>query len=138
MWKEEITIETTASKEQIWKQWITVNTWYKSDSGVFESIIYGDFKEGTKGMLKPTSGPKSKFTLTKVLPLESFTSSSALPFAKMHFTHKLAERDGKVFLTHGVKISGPTSFIFSKIIGKKILAELPKAMENLTNMAIQK
>lgn len=70
------------------------------------------WKEGTIGILKPTLGPKSKFTLSKVLTLESFISSSSLPFATMHFTYKLAERNGKVFITHSAEISGPTSFIF--------------------------
>jgi hypothetical protein len=60
-----------------------------------------------------------------------------LPLAKMDFVHKLTEKNGKLLLTHGVKISGITTFLFSRVIGKKIIAELPKAMQSLSEMAKQ-
>lgn len=137
MWKKEVTIETSASKEQIWKQWTQVETWNQWDTGVRKSKIEGSFKKGTQGILQPTSGPKSNFTLTKVEAQEAFISSASLPLAKIHFTHKMTELNGNVFVTHGVEIKGLTSFIFSKVIGKKIVAELPQVLENLSHIAKQ-
>lgn len=134
MWKKEITIEIQASKEEIWKIWSDVKNWNKWDSEVQWSILEGKFEMGTKGILKPTKGPKTKFIiLTANYPIE-FTSRSYLPFSKMDFTHKLAEVNGKLLITHGVEISGITTFIFSKIIGNKIVSELPKAMKNLSSL----
>lgn len=135
MWKKEITIETDATKEQIWKIWSDVENWNKWDNEVESSKINGKFQKGTKGILKPTNGPKSKFILESANYPVEFISKSNLPLAKMNFTHKLTEKDGKLFITHGVEISGLTTFLFSKVIGKKIVAELPKTMENLSKMA---
>lgn len=135
MWKKEIIIETEATKEQIWKVWSDVQNWNKWDNEVKSSEIKGKFEQGTIGILKPKNGPKSKFKLEYVnYPIE-FISRSSLPLAKMDVTHKLTEINGKLFLTHGVEIRGVTSFLFSKIIGKKIIEELPKALRNLSKMA---
>lgn len=135
MWKKEITIETNATKEKIWELWQDVENWKKWDGEVQESKLNGKFETGTMGILKPTNGPKSKFVIKSAkFPVE-FTTSSSLPLAKMNFVHKLTEKNGKLLLTHGVEISGILTFLFSRVIGKKIIAELPKAMQSLSEMA---
>lgn len=137
MWKKEVTIETNATKERIWELWSDVENWKKWDGEVQQSELNGRFETGTMGMLKPTNGPKSKFIIkSATFPIE-FTTSSSLPLAKMDFVHKLTEKNGKLLLTHGVEISGITTFLFSRVIGKKIIAELPKAMQSLSEMAKQ-
>ena len=135
MWKKEITIETKATKEQIWKLWSDVENWNKWDNEVQTSELNGKFEKGAKGVLKPNNGPKSKFILESAKYPFEFTTKSSLPLAKMYFTHKISENNGKTEITHGVEISGITTFIFSKVIGKKIVAELPKAMDKLSIMA---
>ncbi len=135
MWKKEITIEIDARKESIWKLWSDVENWNKWDAEVQQAKLNGKFETGTTGLLKPTNGPKSKFVIkSATFPIE-FTTSSSLLLAKMDFVHKLTEKNGKLLLTHGVEIRGITTFLFSKVIGKKIIAELPKAMQSLSEMA---
>lgn len=137
MWKKEVTIEINATKERIWELWSDIENWKKWDGEVQQSELNGRFETGTMGILKPTNGPKSKFVIkSATFPIE-FTTSSSLPLAKMDFTHKLTEKDGKLLLTHGVEISGLTTFLFSRVIGKKIISELPKAMKNLSEKAKQ-
>lgn len=135
MWKKEITIKTKATKEQIWTLWSDVKNWNEWDKEVQSSEINGDFKEGIKGVIKPLNGPKSEFVLKSVnYPLEFITISN-LPLARMRFTHNLRENNGELLITHGVEISGLTTFIFSKLIGEKIVSELPKTLENLSKKA---
>ncbi len=85
--------------------------------------------------MKPVKSPKSKFQLISVENLREFTTRSYLPLAKMDFTHELNEKKGKLYITHGIKITGVLTFLFSRIIGGKIIKELPNAMEKLSKMA---
>jgi hypothetical protein len=45
------------------------------------------------------------------------------------------KKNGELFITHGIEIKGLLTFLFSKVIGRKLIRELPKAMENLSKMA---
>ncbi|WP_166965418.1 SRPBCC family protein [Yeosuana marina] len=135
MWSKKVTIKTNASREQIWNLWSDVKNWNKWDNEVEYSDMNGQFETGTFGILKPIKGPKSKFKLISVDKLNEFTSRSFLPLTKMDFIHEMNEKNSELFITHGVEIKGLLTFLFSKVIGKKLIRELPKAMENLSKMA---
>ncbi len=135
MWTKRVVFKTNATREQIWKLWTDVENWNKWDSEVEFSELNADFEIGTYGILKPKKGPKSKFKLISVNKLNEFTSRSSLPFTKMDFIHEMNEKNGELFITHGVRIKGLLTFLFSRVIGEKIIQELPKAMENLSKMA---
>jgi len=135
MWSQKVTIKTNASREQIWNLWGDVMNWNRWDNEVEYSELNGKFEVGTYGTLKPAKGPKSKFILISVNRLQGFTSRSYLPLTKMDFIHQLEEKNGELFISHTVEIKGILTFLFSRIIGKKLIKELPKAMENLSTMA---
>ena len=135
MWSKEISIETEASKAQIWNIWAQVSSWNDWDDQVISSNLNGEFKIGQIGQLVPNGGPSSKFKLIEVTKHKSFTSRSKLPFTKMDFVHQMEEVDGQLVITHKVEISGMLTFIFSKIIGEKIIKHLPEAMNKLSTIA---
>ncbi len=135
MWYKKITIKTNATRAQVWKLWTDVENWNNWDKQVEFSKLNGEFEKGTYGVLKPIKSPKSKFELISVENLREFTTRSYLPLAKMDFTHELNEKEGQLYITHGVKITGVFTFLFSIVIGEKIIRELPHAMEKLSEMA---
>lgn len=135
MWNKKVTIKTKTTREQIWKLWSDVKNWNAWDNEVDYSELNGKFEVGAIGILKPTKGPKSKFKLIKVDKFNKFTSRSFLPLTKMDFIHEMNEKDGELFITHGVEIKGILTFLFSRVIGKKIIRELPQALKNLSKMA---
>ncbi len=135
MWYKKITIKTNATKEQIWNLWTDVENWNQWDNQVEFSKLKGHFEKGVYGILKPTKGPESKFKLISVEKLKEFTTRASLPLTKMDFTHEINEKNGTLYITHGVKMTGLLTFLFSKIIGQKIINELPNAMKKLSEMA---
>lgn len=135
MWSKEISIKTKASKEQIWKLWTNVSNWNTWDDQVLSSNLNGDFKIGRIGQLVPKGGPKSNFELVEVTPKKSFTSRSKFPLTKMDFIHQIEEVEGEIILTHKVQITGMLTFLFSRLIGNKVIKELPYAMNKLSNIA---
>jgi hypothetical protein len=135
LWSTETSRTTKATKEQIWKLWTDVTNWKKWDNDVEDSKLYGDFKDGTQGILKPSGGPKTKFITTDVIHPEKFTLRSNLPLCTMDFIHTMSETKDGLTITHKVILKGLLSFFFSKIIGKKIAKGLPYAVENLISLA---
>lgn len=132
MWYKEVTVKTNATREQVWNLWIDVENWNKWDNDVEFSKLNGKFKKGTYGVLKTHKSPKAKFQLISVTELKEFTTRSLLPLTQMEFSHKMQEKDGVLYITHGVRISGLLTFLFSRLIGKKIIKELPNSMKNLS------
>ena len=135
MWTTEAKRVTSASKEQIWKLWADVSNWNVWDKDVESSQLFGEFKTGIKGVLKPAGGPKTKFEMTECTYLESFTDRSFLPFCKMDFIHSMIETGNGIEITHRVVMTGFLTFLFSKVIGSKIKFGLPAAIERLIKIA---
>ncbi len=138
MWANQVTIKTNVSKGQIWKVWSDVSNWNVWDDQVITSVLDGQFIQGQKGMITPKGGPKSTFELVEVTKEASFTSRSILPLAKMDFIHRIEESGGELTLTHRVEISGMLTFLFSRVIGNKLIKELPKALNELVTVAQNK
>lgn len=135
MWTTEVSRKTTATKDQIWKLWADVPNWKVWDTEVESSELFGQFHKGTKGILKPTGGPKAKFEITELTNLASFTSRSFLPFCKTDFIHTLTETNEGLVITHKIVMTGLMTFLFSSVIGNKIKVGLPPAVEKLIEIA---
>ncbi len=135
MWSKKVTIKTDASKEQIWNLWSDVKNWNKWDEEIKFSHLDGDFEVGTLGVLKPTKGPKSKFKIYSTNKPNEFTAIFYLPLTKAYFTHELIEKDGQLYISHGIEMKGVLSFLFSRLIGENLIKNLPTAMEKLSQMA---
>jgi len=135
MWKTEVSRKTTATKEQIWKLWLDVQNWNDWDQEVESSKLFGQFQIGTIGTLKSLNGPKSKFLITELTNLKSFTSRSFLPLCKMDFIHTMTETQKGLIITHKIVMTGFMTFLFSKVIGNKIKIGLPIAVERLIQLA---
>ena len=135
MWTTEVSRKTTATKEQIWKLWADVPNWNVWDKEVETSELFGQFKKGTKGILKPAGGPKTKFEMTECTNFKSFTDRSFLPLCKMDFIHTMTDTNDGLVINHKVIMTGFMTFLFSKIIGSKIKVGLPIAVEKLIVLA---
>ena len=135
MWPIEVSRQTTAKKEQIWKLWTDVANWNSWDSTVKSSELYGDFKVGTKGVVKLAGGPKSKFVITDCKPFESFTNRSYLPLCKVYFTLTIVEMKNGVLVTYRQEMTGSLVFLYSKILYAMMAKGLSKGIEDLITHA---
>jgi hypothetical protein len=135
MWTTEVSRKTIATKKQIWELWADVSNWNVWDKEVESSELWGEFQAGSKGVLKPAGGPKTNFVMTECTKFKSFTDRSFLPLCKMDFIHSLRETKEGIEITHKIVMTGFMTFLFSKIIGSKIKAGLPIAVEKLVQLA---
>ncbi len=134
-------VKAKARKEDIWPFYANLAVWPDWDEDIVYARIHepNNFACGAKGVIKPAGGPKVKFELSEVSNDESFTVTSYLPLTKMIFAHYLNDNpDGTITITHEVEMIGITSPIFAFIIGRKIKANLPDAMNKLVKLAESK
>jgi len=138
MWTTEVSCKTIATKEQIWKFWSDVPNWNIWDKEVEASELFGDFKTGTKGVLKPAGGLKTKFVMIECTNFQSFTDRSFLPLCNMDFVHTMTETKDGLQVTHKVVMTGFMTFLFSRVIGSKIKVGLPITVDKLIELAEKK
>jgi len=135
-WSTEASAVTAAAPENVWALYEQVGAWKSWDHEVESSRLDGPFQAGSTGVLKPKGGPASKFLLTAVEPSRRFADVTRLPLARLAFEHTLTPVDGGgTRIHHRVTIDGPLTFLFSRVIGRKIAAGLPRAVQSLTQAA---
>ena len=122
---------TTASPEEIWNVWTSVDKWSQWDSEIESASINGVFQEGQSGKLKPKGAPEAEFYLSDVRENTSFTTHVLLPLnTKLENWHIIVKKErGESEITHGVRMTGTLSWLFSALLGGKYRKELPLAMD---------
>ena len=61
-----------------WQEWSPDTSWVRLD---------GPVAQGTTGTLKPTGGPRTRFTMSAVVPDSEYTDTSSLLGARLVFQH---------------------------------------------------
>ena len=137
-WTFEHTEHTSASPESIWALWSDVTSWPVWDDGAEHVHLEGPFVAGTKGTLKPAGGPKVRFELTDVRPVQGFADVTRLPLSRMRFEHSVVRDGDRTRVTHRVTMSGLTTPLFSRIIGRGIAKGMPETVKTLAGLAAER
>lgn len=125
------TIMINAMPNVIFQKYSDVSNWSLWDREVKESSIDGNFESGNYGQLVPIKGPKATIYFSSVIPDRAFTVLSKLPFCTMIFGHELHAQAKATEVIHTVLFEGPLSFIFGRLIGNQIKANLPGTLKGL-------
>ncbi|WP_165486094.1 SRPBCC family protein [Frankia sp. Cppng1_Ct_nod] len=137
MWTFEHTETSSATAEQLWARYSQPATWPEWNTGMTDVALDDLFVPGAKGTLKPADGPRTRFTLTAVEPNRTFTAVSELPMARLTFVHVVEPLGAGIRFTHQATISGPSSLLFTRLVGKNIMATVPGSMRTLARLAEQ-
>ena len=134
-WTTTASAVTRAGTAAVWRLWSDVEGWRRWDEEVEWSRLDGPFEVGSRGVLKPKKGPKPSFVTTEVRRERVFTDRTRLPLASMDFFHRMEPVDGGTRIVHGVRISGPLSFVFARLLGPGFEKGLPRAVQTLARLA---
>lgn len=130
------TVETTAPSEKIWAAWTDVECWPQWDTELASAALDGSFALGAKGRVKPKRGPAAGFSISELMPGESYTFTTRLPLCELKVRrHLIRKESGGAFFTHEVSFVGPLSFVFANLLGQRYREALPVVMENLKKIA---
>ena len=130
------TVETSAPPEKIWAAWTDVECWPEWDTELDSASLDGSFALGTKGRVKPKRGPAARFSISELIPGESYTLTTRLPLCELKVSRRLTRNDDSgTFFIHVVSFVGPLCFVFGNLLGRRYREALPVVMENLRKIA---
>lgn len=136
MWIKSHSIVTKkATKEQLWKLFIDVNNWPKFNDGIEFSKLEGRFETGNHYTMKPKGGPRIKVILYDVVENKRCLEVTNFPMAKMYYDHVLEDTSQGLKLTNTITMKGPLTFLWVKMMLKKVAESMPLHMEQQIKIA---
>ena len=131
MWIKSHSIVTKeVTKEQLWKLFANVNQWHTWDEGIEFAKLEGKFEKGNHFMLRPKGGPNIKVELLETVENKMFLDVTKFPLAKMYDEHLLEETPQGLKITNTITVKGVLSFLWVKLVAKKIVDALPTDMQH--------
>lgn len=122
---------TNAAPSAIFALWADIDNWANYDDGIEWAKLTDKFEAGGRYVIKPKGGPKTEADIIAVRSDESFIDISHLPGAKLRFDHEITHSNESTIVSITMTLSGPLSWVWSKILGKNQQADLEKSTAKL-------
>lgn len=136
MWSKTYSaLATDLKPSQLWKVWSDMNLRPSWDLDTEWAKMEGHFIQGAIFYVKPKGGPKLKMRLSEVIPHQRFTDCWKVPLACLYGIHDMEQIPEGLKLTTTIQIKGPLGWILRKLVGEKIVAELPAQTEACIQLA---
>ena len=98
-------IKINAKKEKVWEYYADINKWYIWEEGLKDIKLNGEFKTGSKGIMKLENMPPLEYILTSVKENKEFWDRTDIPLGSIHFGHEIFEEDrNSVSIKHTVRL----------------------------------
>jgi hypothetical protein len=123
------------TKESVWALWADVNHWHEWDHDIEWARMSDAFAEGSRFELKPKGGPRVPIRFSRVEALRGYTDLTKFPLAAMYGIHDMEETPDGLKLTVTIRIEGPLSWLWKKIVAQNVAADMPKQLDSLTAYA---
>jgi hypothetical protein len=126
MWQRTYSITTNqATAAALWDVQADVTNWPALGDDLEWTRIDGPAQVGKDFFLKPKGGPKVRLTVVRFDRATAFTDLSHLPWCKMTFAHTFTEVPEGVRIDMDLRLKGPLTFLWKKVIGEKQAADFP-------------
>lgn len=98
-------IKINAKKEKVWKYYADINKWHIWEEDLKDIKLNGEFKTGSKGIMKLENIPPLEYILTSVEENKEFWDKTDIPLGSIHFGHEIFEEDkNSVSIKHTVRL----------------------------------
>lgn len=135
-WEEQRSAMCPASREQIWAVWSDAERWSEWNSGVRSATLDGPFAAGTKGRLKPASGPAGSIEIVELEPNVLWVTVTRLPGAQFRLEHRLDDgTDGQVQVTYRAQLGGRLAPLYVRLREGALVAAVEAVHELLARVA---
>lgn len=127
-------VKINAKKEKVWEYYADINKWYIWEEDLKDIKLDGEFKTGSKGLMKLENMPPLEYILTSVKENKEFWDKTDAPLGSIYFGHEIFEEDkNSVSIKHTVRLE--RSIINEENIEflKGIFSDVPHSMMLLKN-----
>lgn len=119
------------SADKVWKVWTDVNQWHTWQDDIDYAKLEGEFKTGAVFKFKPRGGPKINIELIEVRENSMFTDLTKFPLARMYDSHELVENGNQLEIRPTLKIEGPLSWLWKKLVAENVASGVDKQLARL-------
>ena len=135
-WTYQHSIETTASREELWRHWSDIASWPQWNAGIRAMEVEGPFAVGTTFTMTPPDGEPVRMRLTEVVPRRVFTDEADGGDFVVRTVHQLEPLpDGRTRVTYRTDIVGAAADHVGPEIGPAITADFPDVLAALVGLA---
>lgn len=121
--------------DQLWRVWSDVNQWHTWQSDIEYARLDGAFAVGNTFTLKPQGGPTVQIEIVRAEPGRAFTDLTRFPGARMYGAHEFVSGSDGLEIRTTLRIEGPLSFIWRKIVAEGIAKGEAEQTERLIERA---
>jgi hypothetical protein len=132
------TVSVNNKIDKVWQALIDVENWHNWDTELIEAKLNGDFAIGTKGVLKPKTGPKLKFYISEIIPNQSYTFNTIMPIGELVIKRSLSMENDRVQFTDDIAFTGFLKVVFGFMLGGQFRKILPEVMNKFKELAERK
>ena len=119
-----------ASREAIWAVWSDAEHWADWNSGVRSASLDGPFAAGTRGRLRPASGPAGSIEIVELEPNGCWITITRLPGAQFRLEHRIDDgQDAQVKVTYRGQLQGPLAPLYVRVRGRALSAAVEAVHE---------
>ena len=117
------TDRTSAAPAAVWALWADASRWPEWNEQLESGELHGELAVGTEATVKFKRGGKMVFRVIEVEPERLFVDEAKLPGCRFGHEHRLEPAGSGCEITHRLYLKGPTSGLFSRLFGRKKLAQ---------------
>ena len=122
-------IKINAKKEKVWEYYADINKWYIWEEDLKDIKLNGEFKTGSKGIMKLENMPPLEYILTSVKENKEFWDRTDIPLGSIHFGHEIFEEDkNSVSIKHTVRLESPIISEENMEFLRGIFSDVPHSM----------
>ena len=123
--------------QAVWSVWADVDRYTDWHDDLDYCRLNGEFAEGNYFQLKPKGAPVFKVHIVELKPYSRFVDCTNFFGAKMYDIHQCDASPGGVTITSTVKVTGPLSRLWVKLVAKKVADSAAEEMQALVTLARQ-
>ena len=122
-------IKINAKKEKVWEYYADINKWYIWEEDLKDIKLNGEFKTGSKGIMKLENIPPLEYVLTSVKENKEFWDKTDIPLGSIHFGHEIFEEDkNSVSIKHTVRLESTIISEENIEFLREIFSDVPHSM----------
>ncbi len=129
------TISVNNTIDKVWQTLIDVQNWHKWDTEIIDAKLDGEFAVGTKGTMKPKTGPKLKFYISEIIPNQSYTFNTIMPVGELVIKRSLKAENEQIYFTDDIAFTGFLKLVFGIMLGGQFRKVLPEVMNKFKKLA---
>jgi uncharacterized protein YndB with AHSA1/START domain len=112
-----LTTTVPASPAQLFARWADCDTHPEWSTDLAWVRLDGPVRLGATGRLRPRGGPRSRFTVTELVPDRTFADTTHLAGARLTFRHHAEPVAAGAEVTVTVSLEGPLRSLWARLLG---------------------